>query len=231
LRTALERGWRGNFVQAEKDEIARIEALRDRVEASPVVVRTTGPEWSGDPNDGRVVELSLGELSSVASKRALSARVLLSLIREFKPLTCIELGTCVGISAAYQAAALELNGGGELISFEASAERIAAAERHVAELGFDNVRFAHGRFQETLDPILRSLDAPVDYAFVDGHHDEQATLSYFRQIAPYASPSAVIVFDDIHWSTGMERAWQQLEADPQLPLTVDVRDMGVAFTA
>lgn len=231
MRSALERGWRGDFGEAEKDEIARIEALRARVDASPEVIRTIGPEWSGNPNDGRVVELSLGELSRGASKRALSARVLFSLIREFKPLTCVELGTCVGISAAYQAAALELNGGGQLISCEASAERMAAAERHIAELEFERVRFEHGRFQETLDPILSGLDAPVDYAFIDGHHDEQATLSYFRQIAPYTSASAVIVFDDIHWSAGMELAWQQLEADPGLPLTVDVRDMGVACTA
>jgi predicted O-methyltransferase YrrM len=230
LRTALERGWRGDFAEAEKAEIARIEALRARVDASPEVIRTTGPEWSGDPDDGRVVELPLGELSRGASKRALSARVLFSLIREFKPLTCIELGSCVGISAAYQAAALELNGGGRLTSCEASAERMAAAERHVAELGLENVRFVHGRFQETLDPVLRGLDAPVDYAFIDGHHDEHATVDYFRQIAPYASESAIVVFDDIHWSAGMEQAWQRLEAEPALPLTVDVRDMGVAVT-
>lgn len=231
MRTALERAWRGDFDEAEKDEIARIEALRARVGASPEVIRTTGPEWSGDPHDGRVVESSLGELSRDVSKRALSARVLFGLIREFKPITCLELGTCVGISAAYQAAALRLNGGGQLITCEASAERMAAAERHLAELGFDNVRFEHGRFQETLGPILSGLDTPVDYAFVDGHHDEQATLDYFRQIASYTSASAVIVFDDIHWSAGMKLAWQQLEADPGLPLTVDVRDMGLACTA
>jgi predicted O-methyltransferase YrrM len=228
LADALERGWRGSFTSEEAAEIARIEALRSEVDASTRIIRTTGPEWSGNPDDPRVVDLPLGELSQSASKGQLSARVLFSLIRAFQPATAIELGSCVGISAAYQAAALELNGTGVLISCEAAAQRLAAAREHVASLGLSRVRFEHGRFSETLGPLLEQLDDPLDYAFIDGHHDEKATLAYFEQILPHASDSAVFVFDDIHWSEGMERAWEYLRRHPSLPLSVDLRDMGIA---
>lgn len=230
LRESLERGWRGRLDADERAWVERIEALRERVDGSPDIIRTTGPEWSGDPADARVVEVPLGELSRTASKRPLSARVLLSLIRQFRPTTCVELGSCVGISAAYQAAALALNDGdGRLISCEASKERIGAASRHLAELGLHNVRLVQGRFQDTLQSTVRALPGPIDYAFIDGHHDEAATLAYFRQLLPFAAPSAVFVFDDIHWSAGMERAWATLAADTALVIAIDVRDMGIAM--
>ncbi len=228
LRDALERGWRGRLDAEEQAWVTRIEALRERVDRSTEIIRTTGPEWSADPADGRIIEVPLGHLSRTASKRPLSARVLFSLIRAVQPSNCLELGSCVGISAAYQAAALTMNGTGRLVSFEASRERIDTADRHLRELGLDNVQLVPGRFQDTLDDALHALPGPVDYAFIDGHHSEAATVEYFREILPFAAPSAIFVFDDIHWSPGMERAWETLASDDAVAIAVDVRDMGIA---
>ena len=44
------------------------------------------------------------------------------LVRELRPHSCLELGTGVGVSAGYQAAAMELNGVGRLLTLDGSAD-------------------------------------------------------------------------------------------------------------
>ena len=61
-----------------------------------------------------------------------------------------------------------------------------------------------GRFQDVLDDTLADL-REVDYVFIDGHHDEKATLDYFNRIYPFLSKNAIVLFDDISWSEGMKR--------------------------
>jgi predicted O-methyltransferase YrrM len=111
------------------------------------------------------------------------------------------------------------------VTLEASRARLDVALEGLARLALTRVDGRHGRFQETLMPTLASLDV-VDYAFVDGHHDEQATLDYWEQIAPRLADPAIVVFDDIAWSPGMASAWHTLTADSRVKLAVDLETVG-----
>ena len=62
----------------------------------------------------------------------------------------LEMGTCVGISAAYQAAALNDNGAGRLVTLEGYAELAAEAQELWSNLGLSNVEVIVGRFAQTL---------------------------------------------------------------------------------
>lgn len=229
LAAALERGLRADFTEQERAWVARIEAQRARMESSTELLHTRGSEWSGDPADVDVLTETLAEITALASKGPRSTAVLFRLIRAFRPAVSIELGTCVGVSCAYQAAALTLNGSGTLASFDASGARSAAAGRLLGSVGLADVSLVVGRFQDTLVPALERLGGPLDYAFVDGHHDEHATFDYYEQLLRFAAPDAVVVFDDIHWSDGMERVWERIAADGRAGLCVDLRDMGVCL--
>src|SRR5207244_11323243 len=111
-----------------------------------------------------------------------------------------------GISASYEAAALELNGVGRLLTLDGSAEWAAVAEEGLSSLGLGRVEFSVGPIGGTLpDALERS--APIDYAFVDAEHTEEATVGYFESIVPHMSPQAMMVFDDIPWSRELRRAW------------------------
>lgn len=200
------------------------------MEASTETLRTCEWEWSGDKSDERVIEEQLGELTRLASKGQRSAAILFSLIRSFEPQGAVELGTCVGISCGYQAAALRLNGSGWLWSFDASRARTAVARRVLEELDLQAMTtIVTGRFQETLEPTLRSVNVPIGYAFVDGHHDEQATWQYFEQLVSTATRDTVFVFDDIHWSDGMERVWTRIAQDERVAVAVDIGEMGICL--
>lgn len=227
----------GRFDAEAAAVVARIEALRQRASASTeqVLFEDFG---AGSPNAnlseaqmaaGRQLERTVGELSRAASKRPVWAALLWHLVRALQPTRGVELGCCVGVSACYQAEAMRLNGnGGRLWTLEGARALAAVSQRHFAELPVHNVEVVVGRFQDTLDGVLAN-HGPIDYAFIDGHHDEAATLRYLEQILPHCQPRALLVFDDIDWSAGMARAWQAIEADRRLPLVIDCGEIGLCL--
>lgn len=212
----------------------RIEALRAELEHSTQEIRRTD-YGAGAPTENRsdaamsagvVVVDQLGRIVRVASKQPFWCRLLFELVRALRPASCVELGTAVGLSAAYQAAALELNEHGRLVTLEGAESLAAIARGNLQQLQLHRVAVVTGRFQDTLSRVLAER-GPVDFLFIDGHHDEAATVRYFSQAVPALAPGAVVLFDDIQWSTGMARAWKAIVANPQVNLAVDFGPLGL----
>lgn len=143
------------------------------------------------------------------------------------PKLAMELGTCLGISTAYLGMALKQNGNGELTSFEGSPDRAEIAVQNINDLGLENtVQIIQGRFQETLPDYLEKTEF-IDFAFIDGHHQEDVTLHYFNIIFPKFIHGGVIVFDDIFWSAGMYRAWKTIQSHHMVSDSFVFRGMGI----
>jgi predicted O-methyltransferase YrrM len=215
---AVERTLRGGLEPEERAWIRRLAELRRRLRRSrePIVFPGTDPASAQ----------TIGQ-RYLFSKSPLGALLLFRLVRELRPSRCLELGTNLGISAAYQAAALRLNGGGELHTVEGSPTLAALSRKHLASLGLAAEVHA-GRFADVL-PGLLARTAPLDYVFIDGHHDGPATVGYFAQLHPSLSPGALVVFDDIAWSAGMAEAWAAIRVDPRVRVAVGLGAMGVCI--
>ena len=214
-------------IEAER---AQLEQSDERVEYRDFGAGPTGEAGrSADAMErGTLVERRIGEVARTASKPPQAARILFDLLRERRPETCLELGTCVGISAAYQAAALELNGRGFLYTIEGAAPLAERARSVLERLGLaDRVEVRNGRFTDVLPEVL--ADRELDFAFVDGHHDEQATLDYFELIRPRMRPGSVMAFDDVEWSDGMRRAWKAIRVSEAVASSWTRR--GIGFVA
>jgi predicted O-methyltransferase YrrM len=175
---------------------------------------------------GRIVERTVGEVCRSSSKPPKWSYFLFRLVRELAPETCLELGTCLGISGAYIAAAMQLNGKGRLITIEGSDALAERAKANFAELGCTTVETVTGRFQDALPAVLGKTGA-IDIVFIDGHHDGPATLRYFETIAPSLRDDAVVIFDDIAWSKEMHDAWKSLRAHRRVRFSIDMFDMGL----
>jgi predicted O-methyltransferase YrrM len=186
----------------------------------------TSKRTQEEMQQGLEVTDKLGDISRAASKPALEALLLFKLIRTIRPTSCIEMGTCVGISTAYQAAALELNEQGGLVTLEGARPLAEVAGENLRQLGLKRVDVVIGRFQSTLPEVLKKV-RPVDYVFIDGHHDECATIGYFEQILPSLSRTALLVFDDIAWSDEMKRAWGTISRDRRVGIAVDLEALGL----
>lgn len=214
--------------------VHKIESLRKELEVSQEEITivdygVTGPELtapSGAANQGTTVTQILGQTCRASSIPPMWGLLLFQLIRAFKPSHILELGTFLGMSAAYQAAALEMNGTGRMLSLEGAGSLAKLARRNLAQLELERAAVKTGPFKATLEGALQELEE-IDYAFIDGHHDEKATLRYFEQILPFASDSAVFVFDDIYWSEGMRRAWDTISACPRVKIAVDLSKLGI----
>lgn len=191
---------------------------------------------AGSPNSKRTrEEMERGVQSTAfvadickASKPAFWAKFLFKLIRQLEPSSCVELGSCVGISAAYQGVALELNGKGSLTTLEGSPEIAQKAKETIENLDLLNTSVVVGPFHETLKSVLEA-SKPVDLFFNDGHHDHDAVIEYFNTALPYLSDQAIVVFDDITWSSGMRKAWTEIEDDKRVAASIDLREIGIAL--
>lgn len=229
IAEAISSSVRGKAAPEARQRIDAIERLRQELNASTETIEFQN--WGvgtpdGPSSHGTTTKTTVGETCRRTSKDPQWAFLLFQLVQRLRPETCLELGTSVGISAAYQAAALELNRHGRLVTLEGAVAKGELARRNFSRLGLERVSVVTGQFRDTLGPTLASLQR-VDFAFVDGHHDGEATLDYFNRIAPFLSPDAVIMFDDIRWSSGMQRAWEALTSDPRIRTAVDFGTMGL----
>lgn len=139
----------------------------------------------------------------------------------------IELGSNLGIGTSYLAAALPSDG--KLISIDADINMLIRAKAAVKSIAPEaDAKLLLGTFVDQLQPALNELQT-VDLAFIDGHHAEQATKDYFVQILKHCHANSVIILDDIHWSPGMEAAWEWVKAQRQVTCSIDLFRWGVVM--
>lgn len=235
---ALTRLCSHRLVEEEARWIRSIEGIRSETEASTEKVQV--PDFgAGTPADTRADDAMkqgvqctevIGDACRNYSKEPLWAELLFLLIRELRPKCCVEMGTCLGISAAYQAAALELNGDGHLFTMEGAPAFAAVAGSNWERLGLSKrVSVFVGPFHQTMGDVLDAA-GQVDCCFIDGHHDEAATLEYFERVLPRLAPESLLIFDDIRWSPGMWRAWEKICQDRRAGFCVDLNKVGLCLT-
>lgn len=236
LSRVLQATLKNIITPEEKAWVDRIELLRQELNSSPKQItiidygagRADLNFTDEEMYQGTVLTETVGDVCRSGSKPYFWCLLLFKLIREFRPSVCLELGTCLGISGCYQAAALKLNKVGKVITIEGADSLASLAKKNFQTLGIDNITIITGRFQDTLNDVLRE-HRPIDYAFVDGHHDEKATLAYFEQIFPFLSGQALLIFDDISWSKGMKRAWSAIQTDRRVKISLDLSAVGICI--
>jgi predicted O-methyltransferase YrrM len=199
--------------------VSEIEILRKEYSNSSESI----PKWTHEGNiEGKE---KISTLAKVGSRSKFWDTLLFKLIRKFTPEVCLELGTCIGLSGAYQAAALKLNGKGNLITLEGSPHRSEISRKTFERLHFQNVKTVEGKFETTLPAILEKHH--VDFAFIDGNHKYEPTIKYFRTILPRTAEGGIIVFDDIYYSRGMTKAWEEIKQSSRVTASVDLFVFGI----
>jgi Predicted O-methyltransferase len=237
LGITLEEALENNISNEDKIWIDKIELLRKKLESSTdeILLTDFGARKIPDPKvyekeivEGRFVTTTVGEKCKSCSELYFWVLILFKLIRKFKPTSCLELGTCMGISASFQASALNLNGNGKIVTLEGANSLALIAKKNFKLLGLKNVTVVEGRFQDTLFQVLND-NGPFDYAFIDGHLDGIATMNYFEQIITFCKDRAILIIDNISWSPSMKKAWQIIEADKRINISLNLRQLGICI--
>jgi predicted O-methyltransferase YrrM len=175
------------------------------------------------PCDQRFVRVKdIVHHSSVNRKKG---ELLFRLIREYNPSSILELGTSLGISAIYFGLAAPES---QIITIEGCLDSANLARENFMKTGLKNVHVLTGDFEDMLAVALKEMPAP-DLVFFDGNHKKNPTLNYFNQCLQHTHPGTIFIFDDIHWSSGMEEAWNVIRQHPQVKVSIDIYHMGIVF--
>ena len=95
-------------------------------------------------------------------------------------------------------------------------------------LQLNNIEMITGRFEDKLPGMLQSIDC-IDFAFIDGNHRLEPTKNYFQQLLLKSTTHSIFIFDDIHWSSEMEEAWNFIQQHPSVTATIDLFFFGIVL--
>jgi len=174
-------------------------------------------------NNNRQKKIS--DIAAHALKPPKLAQLLYRIAADLQPKNIIELGTCLGVTTIYLQKAAP---NAKVYTLEGSPQTAEVAKEEFSKAGLNDIELVTGNFDDTLPGIIDKLDK-VDFVFVDGNHQKEATLRYFEWCLPKVYEDTLLIFDDIYWSEGMKEAWAQIKAHPQVMVTVDLFWIGLVF--
>lgn len=165
------------------------------------------------------------DIAASSLKRKKYARLLFRIAKYYHCETIVELGTSLGITTSYLAFANNRN---PIFTLEGAQNVAAIAQRTFAQNDLKNIHLILGNFDHTLPNLLPKI-ASVDLLFIDGNHRKVPTLNYFKDFLSKVRDHSIFIFDDIHWSTEMEEAWEEVKQHEAVTLSIDLFFIGLVF--
>lgn len=162
------------------------------------------------------------QTAGISPKRA---ELLFRITNYFQPENILEIGTSLGLATS----ALSLgNPKAKVVTVEGCPLTSSIAKEHLDHFKCDNVENVVSEFESFL--ISENLQSSVfNLIYFDGNHSKKATLDYFEALLPTLNNDSVWIFDDIHWSSEMEEAWEIIQKHPKVKVTIDTFQWGFVF--
>lgn len=170
-----------------------------------------------------ITKVSLQAKRSLKSNREI--RQIFNLVSKYKSLQIIELGTSFGITSMTMALASRES---SILSFEGCPNTSGYAKTCFEKYNLNQISLVLGNIDEVLRSSLSGIKT-FDLAVVDANHTYQNTLNYFFMLKSLRNSKSIIIFDDIHWSKNINRAWQEIKADKDVTLTIETWNYGFVF--
>jgi predicted O-methyltransferase YrrM len=206
-----------------KDIYNEMESIRTRLLSDNQVITVTDLGAGSHVNNNKQKKIS--DIARNALKPPKLAQLLYRLVKDLEPRNIIELGTCLGTTSLYLQNAAP---NAQLFTLEGCPETAGVASGVFKKAGVSNIKQVIGNFDDTLPDVIDGIDQ-LDFVFVDGNHQKDATLKYFEWCLPKVHENTLLIFDDIYWSDGMKEAWEIIKSHPQVTVTVDLFWIGLVY--
>jgi predicted O-methyltransferase YrrM len=187
-----------------------------------------------NPQKIRLLDLGFGSREGKAQQEKSIAQIartslspmdrclwLYRLAQWWQPSHLLELGTSLGVSTLYLSKACPYS---HLVTVEGSPAQAALAKQAFDQYASAPIDARVGAFKTVLPQLT---DIPWEMVFLDGHHDGQATLDYWKWVLLHSGERCLMVFDDIYWSPSMTAAWREIQSKSLL--TIDLFYFGLVI--
>ncbi len=151
------------------------------------------------------------------------SRLFHRIIKSYQCDNMIELGTSLGINTLYMASG---NKNGQVYTLEGCPQIAEMAQKVFDQFQDLNIQLILGNIDSTLPELVKKLNS-IDFVYFDANHTFDATLNYFNTCLPGIHENSIFVFDDIHWSEDMEKAWETIKNHKKVTLSIDLFDSGI----
>lgn len=204
-------------------EYEKVEALRSQLLKDDTVLNVE--DFGAGSGIDKKNRRAISSIAKNAAKPKKFGQLLFRMVKYYQPATILELGTSLGITTSYLSLAQPE---ARLITMEGSKEIAEAAKRNFRNLEIRNPEIIEGNFDHTLSSVVRGLST-VDFAFIDGNHRKEPTERYFKQLLAKTNNDSILVFDDIHWSSEMEAAWETIKNNAAVTCSIDLFFIGIVL--
>ncbi len=208
------------------------EVLFDRILRRRDATQDLGaqPLWSGYASaglDDYPLDVSAGATRSAdqLSVPHSIGRLFASVTIEREPGLVVEVGTGFGVSGMYWLAGLELNGSGQLLTFEANPDWAEIARSNLASIG-SRFQVVEGAFEDRVEALAAS-DAAISICFIDAIHTAATVRRQLQIVLSHAAAGALIFLDDIDFSSDMSACWDALKSDEQYCAAAEIGRVGL----
>ncbi len=178
-----------------------------------------------DFGTGKSRARKVSDIAKCSAKGSKYAQLLFRMVRAYQPTVIFDLGTCLGTTTLYLA---QGNSQAQVHTFEGCPELAKIAQQNFNNARCSNIQQHIGDLKTTLPAALQQVEH-VDFVFFDANHQLEPTIAYFNQCVEKITPKSVFVFDDIHWSPGMEAAWEIVKQHPKVTTSIDIYHFGILF--
>jgi predicted O-methyltransferase YrrM len=176
----------------------------------------------------RVFKSNTRQISKIAQTAGITpkrAELLYRMVNYFQPSSVLEIGTSLGLATSALSLGSEK---AKITTLEGCTETSAIAKNQLEKFNSNNVEGVVTEF-ETYFKNCKPSTVNYQLIYFDGNHSKKATLDYFELLLPTISNETVWVFDDIHWSSEMEEAWEIIKNHPKVTVTIDTFQWGLVF--
>lgn len=206
------------LVKSKKAAYPAIENLRKQLKKNQELI--TIEDHGAGSRIHSSKERSVSELVKVASIDKKHGQLLAQIIQHYNIQKVIEFGTSMGIGSAYLAQHAK-----ELVTVEGDEATYLKAKDHLQQLELTNVQLKRQLFDDFIAEQAEVKD--VGLVYIDGNHSYEATMNYFEYFSDQLNNEAFLVFDDIRWSEGMQKAWQEITASKKINVSIELMRMGI----
>ncbi len=209
--------------KTDRDIVLKIENIRKKNLTDDRIISTQDLGAGSSKMKGNLKRVS--DITAYSAVPRKYGKLLYNMASEFGKPDMVELGTSLGISTLYLAAACPDS---KVYTIEGCSATAKIARENFASYGINNITLIQELF-DTAIPDLNRESVKPGLVFIDGNHRKEPTLKYFKKLAEISDKNTVIIIDDIHSTVEMGEAWALIKKHDKVTITIDIFRMGIVF--